>query len=87
MEPREDVISEPDGSKTHLFRVDGGVHEYLGIEVVFSQVKLNLDFCQSFPLCGKPFASYVFRESAKSCLLSQNIHMIAENARQIPLHM
>jgi hypothetical protein len=46
MEPRKYVIAKPDGAKTHLLAIDGGVNKFLRIKVILSEINLNLDFSQ-----------------------------------------
>jgi hypothetical protein len=46
MEPWKDVIAKPDGAEAHLLAIDGGVNKFLRIEVILSEIDLNLDFSQ-----------------------------------------
>jgi hypothetical protein len=46
MKPWKDVIAKPDGAEAHLLAIDGGVNKFLRIEVILSEIDLNLDFSQ-----------------------------------------
>jgi hypothetical protein len=53
MEPRKYVIAKPDGAEAHSLAIDGGVNKFLRIEVILSEIDLNLDFRQSYSVRRK----------------------------------
>ncbi len=46
MKPRKDVIAKPNGAETHLLAVNSGINKFLRVEVILSEVDLNLNFSQ-----------------------------------------